>query len=1070
MQEPLNKGRFPNADKQPAKLRASMKESKQMLQLIFDKKELTLWENEAITMANHSTRSWEATVEFMSSSTQVAKYLSFSSFLQWTRCGSYLTKDSATLGAAYFRVGPDVVKHIQPNDLSRWAALGRSLYKGTWKSSTLSASFFDLSPSLLKALSFTDLETFTNLIEKLSGRSYDLAAECLTIGTIVLGSMGRERKSFLILWETLSENNWRDIKGVLETYESSVSGLAEPHRTRFLSLANLLALDGAKDTPRFLTRGGSALSTLQTIEQQHILDLCERLLKHSPISVAAFLNSLTVVISKVSMPQIDVWFDYGLGILSENPEGGLAYFKLESNTSEQMLEGLSSSIGLEGINNLLHLYCSALSGSDIEVKESSSLASKGLGWVSADIATTEGKNVYLPTMVDIFPTKKSNFDWYKVVSTHQVARLEFGSFDFSHDRPSTQFNDLRRNRTLSSSSFAIEEAGQWITDIGHYFSQFDNRRIALDIFTTFEDTRLGFLIKYDYPGIKSSYAFIQKHAVSLRPDTKSLPLQQAIMEILVRFSLDEYTNLLVPRKYSRAIHVLAKLQRTLMDPLAKIEDTAESTLRAYKIIAKIPNEPDADWQEEDFNSDDQFSEDELSEIIKEMNDMNSENPDHDMNYNSPDSVDFRGDFKPELVQTLNKLRDGPGLSADVDQQELDEGQLEQLMKDNPEMSEGDNKDMDFAALFAQNMLREAGLTQTASQAGQGFGPMQHVQENGGELDAKEPKTYVYNEWDFRAGDYKPKWCIVREKTVEEGEAAFFNETTQKYASLLQDVRRQFELAMPEGFRKLRRQPDGEDFDFDAAIEAIIDRRSGVTPSEKVYWFRNKQERDVSVVFLLDMSASTAEAIDEGKPVNHHMDAPEDPAEYMIWLRSRKEGLVRRQYKRIIDLEKEGVALLMQALESIGDIYGIYGFSGYGRENVEFYVIKDIDESLTDGVKKRIDKISPLHATRMGPAIRHATTKLARQETKTKILFLISDGRPQDRGYSREGVEKEYAVHDTHMALIEARRQGIIPFCLTVDKTGHDYLKTMCGDMEYEVLDEISMLPHRLPHLYRKLTI
>ena len=57
-----------------------------------------------------------------------------------------------------------------------------------------------------------------------------------------------------------------------------------------------------------------------------------------------------------------------------------------------------------------------------------------------------------------------------------------------------------------------------------------------------------------------------------------------------------------------------------------------------------------------------------------------------------------------------------------------------------------------------------------------------------------------------------------------------------------------------------------------------------------------------------------------------------------------------------------------------------------------------------------------------------------------------------------------------MALVEDRRLGIIPFCLTVDKTGHDYLKTMCGDMEYEVLDEISMLPHRLPHLYRKLTI
>ena len=114
------------------------------------------------------------------------------------------------------------------------------------------------------------------------------------------------------------------------------------------------------------------------------------------------------------------------------------------------------------------------------------------------------------------------------------------------------------------------------------------------------------------------------------------------------------------------------------------------------------------------------------------------------------------------------------------------------------------------------------------------------------------------------------------------------------------------------------------------------------------------------------------------------------------------------------------------------------------------------------VKRRIDKISPLHATRMGPAIRHATAKLEKQDAKTKILFLISDGRPQDRGYSREGVEKEYAVHDTHMALVEAKRLDITPFCLTVDKSGHDYLKAMCGDMSYEVLEDIWTLPHGCP--------
>ena len=57
----------------------------------------------------------------------------------------------------------------------------------------------------------------------------------------------------------------------------------------------------------------------------------------------------------------------------------------------------------------------------------------------------------------------------------------------------------------------------------------------------------------------------------------------------------------------------------------------------------------------------------------------------------------------------------------------------------------------------------------------------------------------------------------------------------------------------------------------------------------------------------------------------------------------------------------------------------------------------------------------------------------------------------------------------HKALVEAKHKGIVPFALTVDKEGHDYLGQMCGDMAYEVLGDIELLPSRLPTLYRRLT-
>jgi nitric oxide reductase activation protein len=45
----------------------------------------------------------------------------------------------------------------------------------------------------------------------------------------------------------------------------------------------------------------------------------------------------------------------------------------------------------------------------------------------------------------------------------------------------------------------------------------------------------------------------------------------------------------------------------------------------------------------------------------------------------------------------------------------------------------------------------------------------------------------------------------------------------------------------------------------------------------------------------------------------------------------------------------------------------------------------------------------------------------------------------------------------------------VPFALTVDRAGHDYLKTMCEDIGYEVVADIESLPSRLPTLYRKIT-
>ena len=1050
--------------------------------------EMEHWAVEGLNMAHQTPRSWEVAVEYFRASREIARFLPFSPLIQWARCGFHLTQDSPALAVSYFRVSPEIVPNMRPHYIPRWVDLGRSLFKGTWRSSTLAVKFFEISPGLIRNLPPWDLEVFCALIESLAHKSHDVAMECLIMGERVLSQMSKEREAFLALLRSMTDGNWRQVKASLELATTSLSLVQESQRARFLRIAERLCQEGYRETVGFLTRGSKALGRIDSSQQRYILDLCDLLLASMPHSVPAFVYSLDQVLMRINANQLDIWFQQGLRLLKENPEAGLAYFKLESNTSEQVIETLSSSIELDRVKGVLRLYCRAMSGAPMEILTTKELVDKGIGWVSESQVSTEGSKIFLPPTVDRYPHKRQNFAWFKVVSTHQVSHLEFGSFRFSFHKSSTLFRDKRpqweqrseeRGREIASErgDASSGERG-WLTDMGRFFNLFMDRRLSLDIYTALEDGRLDCRVLWEYPGIRSDYRWVQRETLGERPPMERLPVREALVEFLVRLSLGQTKGVKVPKSYRREVRAIARIVKHLLRPEAEVEDTAEATIRVYDILSRLSNrqESEEEFESQDFDEESDYSEEELEQLLSQMSEPREEGEENkeegEESYQSPQDVDYRGDFKPELVQVLNELRSGQQQGGQRQEQDISKEMLEELLKNSAELQfeEGSGDGASSMSDLIQNIMKEVGVPPPQHTSGQGHGPIVHEEERGGPLEARDPSTFTYDEWDFRAADYKPKWCIVREKSVEDGDVRFYNDVLRSYAPLMSEIRRQFELVIPESFRKIKRLKDGEDLDLDAMVEAAIDRRSGVTPSEKVYWKRNKVERDVAVVFLLDMSASTAEAIDDGRRAMDDQSAPDDPVEYMMWLRTRREGLARRHYKRIIDLEKESTVLLIQALETIGDTYGIYGFSGYGRENVEFYVVKDIEEAFSEKTKRRLDRVTPLHATRMGPAIRHATSKLEQQDARTRILFLISDGRPQDRGYSREGVEKEYAVHDTHMALVEAKRKKITPFCLTVDRAGHDYLKTMCGDLGYEVLEDIWSLPRRLPMLYRRLTV
>ena len=1056
---------------------------------------LSSWARQGVQIAQKTVRSWEAAAEYYKSSMDVSKFVSGADLLHWGQCGLNLCDQSPGLAVSFFKSSTGSrLQNLNSKKMSDWAELGSRLYKGTWKSSALASKFFESSGSILEDLTDKELREFGDFVELISRKSIDVATECLILSKDVLPSIDSNRSDFIKMVSSVAENNWREVKSCFEYAPRFIQSFEQSQRGRFINLSASIAKNNLPNLSLFLNETSRSLSGLDENFQSKFLDLAEQLLPISSEAVFAFLQNAPQLVNQITINQIEVWFNRGVELLNNNVEGGLAFFKIESATSEKVIDDLSSSVELEKVQGVLRIYCRALAGADIEIGNSAELAAKNIGWVSENHATTEGNVVYLPHISDYYDNKELNFGLFKVISTHQIAHIEFGSFEFDFEQESANFIDSRLPRESEAiaehkshveiditddhqenSSQSVKKT--YVTDMGRFFNLFPNRKLALDLFTVVEDGRLDNEIRNKYPGMSVLYKRIQQDSMEDRPDIEEMPLQEAMVEFLVRFSLQQFQGLPCPTAYIEEAKLLLQIFNKVLSDDTTVEDSAEATLRIYDLIAEIPNTelPEEDWSEIDTEIEEEISNEEMENLLQQMTANSS--PDfgdlgESQDYESPPQVDFRGDFKPELSQLLEKMKlnQTDSQSSMGEGIEITEEMLQQMLADSAELeldAESGQFDEELSN-FIQNLMKESQAPQNDQQK-EGYAPIPHQDDEGESLTVQEEKSYVYDEWDFRAVDYRPRWCLVKEKPMAEGDTEFYQQTVSDYRQLMNQIKRQFEMLMPEAYRKIKHLPDGDDFDLDAVVESIIDKWAGESPSDKVHWRRNKIDRDVSVAFLLDMSASTAEAIDESRKNPDDWDAPDDPVEYMVWLRARRGAENKRSYKRIIDLEKESIVLLINALETIGDRYGIYGFSGYGRENVEYYVIKDLEEQFNERIKRRIDKVSPLHATRMGPAIRHAVSKLAKQDSRTKVLFLISDGRPQDRGYSREGVEKEYAVHDTRMALIEARHKGITPFCLTVDKSGHDYLKTMCQDMGYEILDDISSLPTRLPALYRKLT-
>lgn len=302
------------------------------------------------------------------------------------------------------------------------------------------------------------------------------------------------------------------------------------------------------------------------------------------------------------------------------------------------------------------------------------------------------------------------------------------------------------------------------------------------------------------------------------------------------------------------------------------------------------------------------------------------------------------------------------------------------------------------------------------------------------VDEALAQPYYYHEWDYAIGLDRPAWCTLLEKRAELGNAHEIDEIlirNQRTVNRLTSLIKAAEFQRPV---RLRRQVEGDRLDLDASIAATVDRRSGRAPDPRVHERRGKSHRDLAVLLLLDLSLST----------NTYVPSADTT---------------------VLNLAREATALVADAMDKIGDNFAIHGFDSNGRNDVEYYRLKDFDEPYGERARARLAGMTGQLSTRMGAALRHAGQFLRWRRVANKLVLLVTDGAPHDIDVHDE----KYLVFDAKRAVEEQARCGVVIFCISLDPAADNYVRRIFGTRNYLVLDHLRRLPEKLPALYLRLT-
>lgn len=323
-----------------------------------------------------------------------------------------------------------------------------------------------------------------------------------------------------------------------------------------------------------------------------------------------------------------------------------------------------------------------------------------------------------------------------------------------------------------------------------------------------------------------------------------------------------------------------------------------------------------------------------------------------------------------------------------------------------------------AATPAYGALRDQHIERAKPASQEEFGLPEKPGEDGGRS---------WDEWNDTTGAYVFDAVKVFEPEAPTGPLGGYERIVSANRRQIQVIRRRFEELRVEE-RWLHGQPDGSDLDLNRAVLALTDIHAGQDPDERIYKRFVRAKQSVAILTMVDTSGST-------------------------------QG-------HVIHLEQEAMVLFAEGLRTLDYPHAFYGFGNTHPSECQLWRIKGFDEAYGEAVFKRLGNLRPNGATRLGAFIRHAGWLLSARPQGRRILLLVSDGKPEDRGEYRG----KYGVRDAAMAIAEVARQGVHVHCISLDAAddADRYLTEIFGKGKFLKLDHPDSLPARLPELFRGL--